>query len=180
MGGSAAPHPTPLIELPSKRARLVCGGVEIEIEVGGVVEDRINLVSAGVHATCHHMVLAIVVLVVKKLDPVRTVVVARCTVEVKSGYRTVKPLPPHDVAHSFVTRIEIQSCHAPPIAIPAIFELGTAQPNIEPAVIVNLLRRRRARHPKHQNRGSKRQTRNSPKFANAYAVQHFETFLVIS
>jgi hypothetical protein len=141
----------------------MCCGVEVEIEVGGIVEDRINLVSVGVHATCHYVVVAIVVLVVKKLDPVRTVVVARCAMEMESGYRTVKPLPPYNVAHPFVTRVEIQSGDTPPIAIPAVFELGTTQPDIEPAVIVNLLRRRRTRHPKHQNRGSERQTRsNSP------------------
>lgn len=115
------------------------GGVQVQIEVRRIIEDRVDLVTAGVHTVGNRPVVSVVVFVVEETNPNIAVVVTRRAVEMKGGHVAIEPVPVDVVAHSLVFCVKIEAGDTPPIVVSAIFKLVTIelyQELVRPVVVV--------------------------------------------
>jgi hypothetical protein len=144
------------VELPADRSGFVRGGVQVEIEVRRIIEYSVNLVLAGVNATGDGVVVTVEVGAVEQINPMSAVVATRCVVEMKSGHRTVEPVPGDVKAHSFLPGVEIETGDTLAVVVPAIFKLVTIELHEELLMAVavrrgGLMRRCRDRPGEHQD-----------------------------
>lgn len=111
------------VELPADRSFFVRGGVQVEVEIGRIIQHGVDLVPAGVNATGNGVVVAVEVCVVEEINPMSAVVATRGVVEMEGGHRTVEPVPADVVAHSLLFCVEIEASDTSPVVVSAIFEL---------------------------------------------------------
>lgn len=116
------------VQLAADRARLVRGGVQVEVEIRRIIEHCIDFVSAGMNTIGDGVVMSVEVLVVEQINPVPAVVVARGVMEMKCCHRAVEPVPRDVIAHSFFICIEIEAGNTPPVVVSAVFQLITIEP----------------------------------------------------
>lgn len=105
----------------------VRSGVQVQVEVRRIIQNGVNLVSAGMNTIGDRVVVSIEMLIVEQINPMPAVVVARGMMEMEGCHRAVEPVPCDVVAHSLFLCVEIEASNTAPVVVSTIFEFITIE-----------------------------------------------------
>jgi hypothetical protein len=111
--------------------------VQVQIELGRVVQDLIDLIPAAINAVGDPVAISIEMPVVEEVNPMPAILVTRGVVQMESGHVTREPIPLDVVADPLMFSVKIKTGDASTVMISTILELITAQLNQElPMILV--------------------------------------------
>jgi len=146
-----------LVQLAPERTSLVHVRVDREIVIGRIVDNFQDLPARAMHTTRGLVSLPVEMLLVKEIEPMRTVVSTRGGVDMERRHDTVELVPRDVVTGRLSFWVEIESSHTPPVMVSAIFQLIARQEDgkVTIAILVHWIgiqRRGRSWRGDHQDR----------------------------